>query len=246
MTAQQHPEPSRQPIDDTQVADYLRRHSDFFDRHPDVLAEIELSHTVGKAVSLIERQVQTLRQQNRKAKAQLEELIQIARENDRLSERMHRLTLALMDTHNLDEVYVALHDSLRGEFQVEAVTIRLFVDPTVVNVDDHSDLMQMVFVPMNDPRLGEFKTILGQNKPVCGPLRPEQIQYLFGDGAEGIQSTALVPFGGDFCRGRDCPFLGMVAIGSQNPQRFVPNMGTLFLTHLGEIIGRAVRRHLHA
>ena len=77
------------------IAAYIIAHPDFFNRHPDALAAIDIPHPTGDAVSLIERQVRTLRDQTADYRRQLEDLIGVARENDALAKRLHRLTLAL-------------------------------------------------------------------------------------------------------------------------------------------------------
>ncbi len=236
----------KQGTNDEKVAKYLLTHPDFLDRHPGVLAELNLSHHDhgGNTVSLIERQLKALRGQHRNGKQQLETLIQIARDNDKLNERMHRLTLAVLDAGTLNEIYIALDETLRGDFLADAVTIKLFINPDEAAVEPDNELMQTIFVPMNDPRLDEFKTLLGHEKPSCGKLKPEQLKYMFGATADSIKSTAAIPLGGESCSSIDCPFLGLLAIGSRDVNRFHASMGTLFLSNLGEIISRAIKSQL--
>ncbi len=233
-----------QMIDADTIAEYLHQNPEFFEQNPDILAELNISHQVSGAISLIERQINALRDKNSKLKNQLENLVIIARDNDKLNERMHRLTLSLMDANSLNEVYIALDDSLRGDFEADAVTVKLFVDPAITDIDPDNDLMQTIFVPMEDPRLDPFRNILSHEKPVCGPLKEEQLNYLFGDSADLIKSTAMIPLGGDQCSSAECNYLGILAIGSHDEQRFHANMGTLFLSNLGDILSRAIRTYL--
>ena len=107
------------------IADYLISHPDFFERHPKALAAIDIPHPTGDAVSLIERQVRTLRDQSVNYRGQLEELITVARENDALAKRLHRLTLALIETQTFDEVLNTLQDELREQFKADAVEMKL-------------------------------------------------------------------------------------------------------------------------
>ena len=250
MSSTQHPSDTSQvtttakKIDDEAVAQHLLSHPNFFEQHPDVLAEINLSHDCGNAISLIERQIIALRGQHQSSKQQLETLVQIARDNDRLNERMHRLTLAILDAVTLNDIYIALDETLRGDFEADAVTIKLFIDPDAAAIEPDNELMQTIFVPMNDPRLAEFKTLLGNEKPSCGQLKPEQLKYMFGATAESIKSTAVIPLGGESCSNIECPFLGLLAIGSRDANRFQSSMGTLFLNNLGDIISRSIKSHL--
>ena len=226
------------------IAEYLHQNPEFFEQHPDILAELPLTHQVDGAVSLIERQIATLRDQNRSLKDQLTDLILIARDNDNLSERMHHLTLAMMDAETLNEIYVGLDDILRGEFNADAVTVKLFINPEQTEIDSENDLMQTIFVPLDDPQMASFKTILAHEKPVCGELKDEQLSYLFGDNADQIKSSALIPLGGEQCSSVKCSFLGILAIGSHDAKRFSANIGTLFLSNLGDIVSRAIQPQL--
>ena len=64
---------------------------------------------------------------------------------------------------------------------------------------------------------------------MCGRLSESKLDYLFGSKARWVQSTALIPLGE---KGSD----GMMAIGSSDPARFYPGMGTLFLDLLANVI----------
>ena len=108
----------------------------------DALAAIDIPHPTGDAVSLIERQVRTLRDQADKYRRQLEDLVNVARDNDALARRLHRLTLALIETHSFDEVLNTLQDELREQFKADAVEVVRFsatLDPSDGVVVDISD-----------------------------------------------------------------------------------------------------------
>lgn len=241
MNSKQTPEAEEtSKVNEETIAEYLHQNPEFFEQNPDILAELTIRHQVNGAVSLIERQISTLREQNKNLKEQLDSLVKIARDNDKLNERMHRLTLALMDANSLNEVYIALDDSLRGDFAADAVTVKLFIDPAKADLDEDNDLIQTIFVPMDDPRLDSFKHILGHEKPVCGSLKLEQLEYLFGEQADQIKSTAMIPLGGEKCSPSECNYIGVLAIGSHDEQRFHANIGTLFLSNLGDILSRGI------
>ena len=88
------------------VTDYLVQHPEFFESHVDVLAKLKVPHPAGHAVSLIERQVEVLRQQHRQMERKLVDLIEVARGNDALIERIHRLALALLEAQTFaDRLY---------------------------------------------------------------------------------------------------------------------------------------------
>jgi len=203
------------------VESYLRKHPDFLTQHPDILEAIELSHESGGATSLIERQVEQLRSSNRDLSRQLDRLIQVASDNEQLMSRLHRLTLELMSIDSRQAFFERLGKSLLEDFKADVVQICLFG-----RAEDGEGVMT---VEGDDPVLEPFRQHLEKNNAVCGRLSESKLEFLFGSKARWVQSTALVPLG-------DKGAEGMMAIGSSDPARFYPGMGTLFLDLLADVI----------
>ncbi len=214
------------PRDDveSQVAGYLSENPDFFLRHPELLGEIEVPHESGSAVSLIERQVESLRKQLNDTRRQLQDVMEIAAHNHSLQERLHRLTLELIDAATFDEVLNALEDELHDDFKADAMELRLFSSS---RVDEHLE-------GSLSEQAATFQQFFNQNRPICGQLDSEQLSYIFGAESDRIASTALIPLKSE-------GVLGLLAIGSIDPKRFAPHHGTEFLTRLGEIISRTLQ-----
>lgn len=199
-----------------QIADYLIAHPDFFERHPKALAAIDIPHPTGDAVSLIERQVRTLREQSLNYRSQLEHLVSVARENDALAKRLHRLTLALIETQTFDEVLNTLQDELREQFKADAVEMKLFASE---QLDAHA----------HEPGPALFRDFLKHGRPNCGQLEKAQLEYLFGPQAGETGSAALIPLAAP-------PMAGVLAIGSRDPDRFHPGKSVDFLQRLAEVV----------
>ncbi len=108
------------------VTRYLRKNPDFLEKQPALLKAIELSHSSGPAVSLIERQVQYLRQQNEALEQQHNQLLQIASDNEKLMYRLHQLTLELMSMGDLPSFFDLLSEALLNEFKADILNITLF------------------------------------------------------------------------------------------------------------------------
>lgn len=214
------------------VAEYLRRHPDFFEDKSSLLADMRIPHHAGNAVSLIERQILALRESNESRQAQLDALIQIARENDTLNHRLHQLTLQLMTDDELDSMLSMITNRLRKDFDADLVEICLLSSPV-----SEANATLPEFVTDIDAFCGQFQRLLGMGKPFCGTLKPEQLQQLFGDRSEAIGSTALIPLGKD-------GMMGLLAIGSFERSRFTAAADTDFLMRMGDIISTALKKHL--
>lgn len=229
----------RDTVDERAVAAYLRTHPEFFEHNSSLLAGLRVPHQSGAAVSLLEYQVQVLRDQRKNLENKLHELVEVARDNDRLNERMHALTLSLMEAGGLEEILLTVQDTLRTDFLADVTALHLFTAP-----DDglkagaaSGAFANVVLTQRGDPGLSAFDKILHGAKPMCGRLRREQLDYLFGDRANEVASAVLIPLG----RGGK---LGMVAVGSFDRQRYHAGMGTVFLKYLGELISGALCPHM--
>ena len=218
--------------DDEDVVEFLRRDTDFFARHPDLLAELRVPHACGDAHSLIEYQVEVLRTQGRQLRERLHALVGNARDNEELGQRMHALTLALIECRSVDEIFTSLYHALADDFGADVVTIRLFAPPAA-----DADRGLGEFVGTDGEARALFATVLESDKPLCGRIRGKQLDFLFGHREVVAASGALLPLGTH-------QRFGVLAIGSRNPQRFHPGMGTLFLRNLADVVTRVLMPHV--
>jgi uncharacterized protein YigA (DUF484 family) len=245
MSIQHHQEVQVENIDEQVVANYLRQNPEFFVSNTSLLADLSLPHKTGAAVSLIERQVDVLRDQNRRYRNQLQELIQIARDNDGLIEQLQHLTLSLLDVDELNEIFEVLYNCLHKDFHADAVTIQLFADPVHLALDaSRTEHLDVEFIRPHDSHMTMFRNIIAKGQPVCGKLKGEQLDYLFGNKSDDIGSATLLPLSTQGSRNKAILPLGMIAIGSYEADRFHIGMGTVFLKYLAELIDRKLRAHL--
>ena len=210
-----------------EIADYLHRHPDFFQRHEYLLEDLTLPHPHGgKAISLIERQVGLMRDQKQALKKQLHHLSQSARTNETLLERLQALILTLIDSTSIDDAVERMRQGLHDDFHADAVELHLFGEQ--VNETRH-----------DAPVLKHFQTVLHNRRPICGHLRPEQLRFLFRERSEEIASAVLIPL----CESAQDECMGLLGIGSVDAKRYHPEMGTLFVNHLGAVATRILRAH---
>jgi hypothetical protein len=216
--------------EETRFIEHLRAHPDFFERHPEVLEQLQLPHDSGAAVSLIERQVGVLRERNLEMRQRLNALLTTARENDKLFEKTKRLVLALLEANQLSEVVDALYHSLASDYDVPFFNLVLLGEATALPASN----ARVVGLDQAHQSIG---ALLRSNRALCGVLRREELQFLFGDAAEQVGSVAAVPL----YHGR---VFGMLAIGHPDPNHYRSSMGTLFLSYIAEVLNRLCPRLL--
>jgi hypothetical protein len=214
---------SPKPLDSDTVAAYLRLHPEFFIDHDELIPELRIPHQRGDTVSLVERQVKLLRERNIEMRHRLSQLMDVARDNDRLFDRTRRLVLDLLDASSLEEVVSCVEDSLRREFQVPFVSLILFseaplpVGRSVSSAEAHQAI----------------GGLLAGGKTICGVLREHELSFLFSAESAQVGSAAVVSISHQGLH-------GVLAIGSADPQHYKSSLGTLFLGYIAEVLARVV------
>src|ERR1700691_2176380 len=226
-----------EPAEEQAVVQYLHRNADFFEQHPQLLARMRLQHPRnGSTVSLIERQVEVLRDKIQTQEQKLAEFVQVARANNLLAEKIHRFTRRLLRTSGAGGAGPAITEieaSLREDFGTFHTVLVL---PCSSAVDDEDGPQQFLRrVAVDDPAFRSFEGLFAAGKPRCGQIRDTQLQFLFGLEAPNIGSVALIPLGGQTPA-------GLLALGSVDRDRFHPGMSTEFLWRMGELITDALAR----
>lgn len=212
------------------IAEYLRSHPDFFERHAALLASLKLPHPTGGAVSLMERQVSVLRERNDELDRQFKDLLSVARQNNDLVEKIHQLSVKLMRTDGAAARLEQLENSLREDFAAESAVLVLF--PTAGRRwPEREGFVEQI--DRDDPALKPFAAFLKAARPRCGPIRDRQREVLFSRDPSSIASAAMVPLG-------EAADLGFLVIGSRDPDHFHPGKRVDFLHRLGELVTAAL------
>lgn len=216
-------------LNEHDVVSFLQMHPDFFKSHGGLLADMEVPHESGRAVSLVEKQLAILRDQKRHLKKQLQELIQVARENDQLNQRIHHFTLSVLQARDLDGLVETIYGSLEKEFAVDASCLWLFDEPGEFGFEK-----ALVCHDADHWIRKTFETIIRDVRPVCGRFRDDQLDHLFAKVAQDkVQSAALLPLY------EDRP-LGMLVLGAYDANRFHASKGTELLSRLGGLVSRVM------
>jgi uncharacterized protein len=208
------------------VAEYLKEHPGFFEQYADLLAEIFVPHPHGgRAIPIAERQIVTLREKNKELETKLQELVQFGSENDAISEKLHRSTLALFAAPDLETTLGVLYHSLQDDFRVPQVALRLWG-----KVPEQSYLPELA---ATSQELREYAAALGE--PYCGTQAPFESRDWFD--ATTLRSFAFLPL-------RTVNTFGLLGLASDTPGRFYAGMGTMYLTRLSELASVATARFL--
>lgn len=209
------------------IAAYLQHNPDFFERHQALLTRLRVPHARGgSTISLVERQIEVLREKHAALEGKLAELVSVARANDAIAEKLHRFTRKLLRARSRADAVTLIEASLREDFDA-------FHGGVLVLIGEYPDLAPQRFVrtvARDDAGLKSFETLFSSGKPRCGQVRDTQREFLFGQDANDIGSVALVPLAD-----KSGP-IGVLALGSTDRDRFHPGMSTEFLARMADLI----------
>ena len=215
-------------LDDDAVAEFLVDNHDFFERRPELVPDVATAPAEddgGTVVPLAERQVAMLRQRNAALRRRMATLLRNARENERTFASLQAMTLAAMDAEDAEDVSRAIGEQLVGGLDVDHAVC--FVQGPV----EGGDCEHLISVPREPP----LPRLFALAAPECNTCRAAEYSQLFPNAApSGPASLALVPLA--------AASPATLALGAEDPARFGPDMGQLFLTFVADVLSRALRR----
>ncbi len=210
-----------------EVAAWLKANPEFFEQYATLLSEIHIPHPHGgRTISISERQTLKLREDSKRLESKLREVIQFGEENDAISEKVHRISLSLIASQDIRGLLSSVYLSLREDFAVPHVALRVW------RGNGHADLPE--FAPVSEVSR-EFATSL--THPYCSAHAMVDTAGLFGEAGAHLRSFSYMPL-------RNGETFGLLALASEDAQRFYPEMGTLYLKRLAELVGAGIARHV--
>ena len=213
------------PITEDDIANYLANTPDFFERHAELLASVQLTHPHSqRAVSLQERQAQMLREKIKSLEHRIMDMFRHAHENMALTDKLHHWACDLLATPAAELPAVTV-DNIRELFQVPQVALRLW---SLDGAHAQAPYAQGVTEAMREQAAGLATPYVGANSGF------EAVQWLEQPAqAASVALMALRP-----APGQDA--FGLLVLASPDAQRFNSQMGTELLERLAELAGAAL------
>jgi len=195
-----------------QVRAYLLENPDFFEQFPDVSEKLVIPHAHKGSVSLVEIQSEQLRKKVRQLNYKLTQLVSIAKQNEKIYRVYTDLNVQLLRCESVAEVQYTLEDVLQERLQLSSAVIKSFKGPHAI-----PELQRRLFTEKR------FKT----SRFFFGRLSQHERQLLFGESS--AESVALMLLG-------DHQEIGILGISSKDPSHFTPEMDTLLLQQLQQVL----------
>lgn len=202
-----------------EVAQYLQDNPEFFQTHAQALADIVIPHPHGgRTISLSERQMVALRERSKELEKKLHELMEFGRENDSIQRKLHQFNLPLFAAHDILGLQDTVLRNVREIFTVPHAALHVW---------------------KNQPPSAEVLTFTDQQTlPVCTHHPVHDTLQWFGESGEHLRSFAYL----SLRHGEQST--GLLVLASEDAQRFYPEMGTIFLQRIAEMVSAALQPRL--
>lgn len=223
--------PAVQPITEDDIAQFLLNTPEFFERHAEVLAGVQLTSPHGKrAVSLQERQAEMLRDKIKHLELRNAQMIRFGHENVHIAHAMHDWTCALLPLQAPNELPAVMIERMQTLFDVPQMALRVW------NINPH-----WAAEPFAQAVSDEAKAFAESlTKPFCGPNRQLEVVGWLPD-PDAAVSVALLPL--RLTEATDeSPVFGLMVLASDQADRFTPDMGTDFLERMAELAAAGLER----
>ena len=222
------PHPMQHPITEDDIANFLANTPDFFERHAELLATVQLSSGHGgRAISLQERQAGMLRDKIRGLESRVVEMIRHGQENVAIADKMQSWMLSLLMTPAARDLPDAIAQELQTQFQIPQAAIKVW--------DVAAPFSDCDFATGVSDDARSFAASL--STPFCGlNAGLEAAKWLPEPAA--AKSVALIALRS----GEATQAFGLLVLASPDGERFTSGMGTDFLQRIGELASAALSR----
>lgn len=209
-----------------EVGNYLLKHPQFFEQHPEILEQLSIPHNTPGATSIIEHQVARLRTKNGQLNQHINHLVQTAENNDLLFQKTKKLSLQLNKAVDFNTQIDSLKKNLKEDFNAEYYQLILFNQTPAIN----EDFIRSTSIQESKQQISSF---INLEKIYCGHLNKNESTFIFADSKGTAQSAIIIPI-------KNQNIKGILAIGSSDAGHFHHNMGTLFAGYVGELISTSI------
>jgi uncharacterized protein YigA (DUF484 family) len=207
------------------IAEYLQAQPDFFEQYADLFANLSVPHPhQARAISLGERQILTLRARAKEQEARLAQIVRHASSNERINNAMMHWCARMLAEPDATQLPAHIIRSLSDLFDIPAIALRVWDLPLIADSEFAQDVTDSV---------REFARALA--RPHCGPFDGHEVAGWLGTPPASLAVMALRTQAG-------APPIGLLVFGSEDPERFTPDMGTDFLDTIALLAGASLHR----
>jgi len=196
-------------LDPKDVELFLLDNLDFFEKRESLVGEMKFKHSSSSASSLLERQINKLRDEQSDLMDLLSSFVSTAQLNEDLFIKSKELTLSILGASSRNEIKDIVQKSFTEKFGVNNCKLGFYSDSDIGDIED--------------------KTGMSFHKGAvhCGSFSREKMEFLFKD--ERVESVALAVL-------IDNKEIGILMLGSYERTRYLGDEDTTFIEYIRDIL----------
>ena len=213
------------------ITEYLNANPDFFEGRDSLLMKLKMTHKDKGAISLVEKQMEIMRDRQKKAQKRLKEFLSSAERNKEIFDKCRQMILNLIAANGKAEFFDALEKGLRKDFGCKAWAL-------VVLGKEAGQINKYASRVTADTARQHAGTLMRAREPTLGVLRPKERDFLFQQQSKHVKSAAILSV-----RERNKQ-IALLAIGHGDPHYFSSDLDTLFIGFVADVLAKLLPRHL--
>ena len=233
MDTESKKEPSIEEVTPNSIELFLSRNPDFFKTRQSLVKHLGLSFVPSSIIDFSHRRTDVLKEKNQLLETTMHQLVAFGENNDVILANLHDLAMSLMISRTKELVLEAIYHHLETTFLVPYIAMRVW-----------GSLSDSFLSPETDEVSENVKTFFSTIRtPWCGKASTSEISEWFGENKMQLASLAVVKI---MVSGEH---VGLLAMGSEDENRFQEEMETVFLARMASLISAALERttvHLDA
>ena len=202
-------------LDSKEVELFLLDNLDFFETRESLVSEMSFKHSSSSASSILERQVNKLREDHKSLINMLTSFMETASINEDLFNKSKNLTLQILESSTRKQIIKKVENSFSKDFKVDKPLLKFHKNKKIDELEKLTGLS------------------LHKGAIYCGSLSSEKMNVLFNDKKIGSMVVAVIVVGDE---------IGLLMLGSFDRSKYLGDEDTTFIEYIRDVLEKKLAK----
>ena len=202
-------------LDSKEVELFLLDNLDFFETRESLVSEMSFKHSSSSASSILERQVNKLREDHKSLINMLTSFMETASINEDLFNKSKNLTLQILESSTRKQIINKVENSFSKDFKIDKPLLKFHKNKKIDELEKLSGLS------------------LHKGAIYCGSLSSEKMNVLFNDKKIGSMVVAVIVVGDE---------IGLLMLGSFDRSKYLGDEDTTFIEYIRDVLEKKLAK----
>ena len=202
-------------LDSKEVELFLLDNLDFFETRESLVSEMSFKHSSSSAASILERQVNKLREDHKSLINMLTSFMETASINEDLFNKSKNLTLQILESSTRKQIINKVENSFSKDFKVDKPLLKFHKNKKIDELEKLTGLS------------------LHKGAIHCGSLSSEKMNVLFNDKKIGSMVVAVIVVGDE---------IGLLMLGSFDRSKYLGDEDTTFIEYIRDVLEKKLAK----